>query len=541
MLAINRQMVTQKLKYKDEARKLLAEGANDLAKAVVSTLGPLSRNVAIIQAQGTPAVIHDGVTVARNIRFKDPYKDIGAMLIKEAAGKTADIAGDGTTTATLLANTLFQEGLKIISGGLVDGVIRGTGENPMKLREALLKYSEEIIAKIEKKSVKVTDKKDYQKIAEISSNSPEIGKLVADAIEKVGENGVVMVEQAGGYESDLSIEEGIEFENGWLSPYLVTDPNKMIAEYDDAYILLTNYTIADAMMLVPIIEKVIQDNNKPLLIIAEDVVGAALQAISLTKLKAGAKLVAVIAPEFGDRRKEMLEDLAILTGGYVIDRNLDKKLQDVKLSDLGRAKHIEVTQTHTRITPKDPDVEEIQERINVLKEQIDSEDNKFKKERLEYRLGKLSQKVAIIRVGAASNSEYTDKRERTIDAVYATKAALAEGVVAGGGVTLRDIGTQMFGTRVSDPIEGLVYKALRAPFETILTNAGYKDIAITKEGAGINVVTNMTVDMVKEGIIDPAKVTKLAVRYAFSVAATMLTTDTLIADEPEEKNGNANV
>jgi len=534
------------LTFKKEAREKLAAGADKLAQAVVSTLGPRSRNVALNRSYPAPLILHDGVSIAKEIQLRDPFEDMGAVLLREAASKTNDLAGDGTTTATLLGNTLIQEGFKLTEGGVVEGVITGK-INPMKLREDLMAYADIIIKKLEEKTIPVKKKEEYQQVATISSASPEIGKLVADALEKVGKEGVIMIEDSNSFESALEFQEGMEFENGFLSPYFATDPDKMIAEYKDGYVLMTDKKISDPMEIVNIADQVIKDANKPLLIIADDVVGAALQSLVLTKLRINAGLVAVIAPEFGERRKEMLEDIAVLTGGNVIAKDLDKKLPDVKLGELGRFRSIKVSQTHTSITPLNPDAEEITERVNAIKTQIDAEENAFKKERLEYRLSKLSQGVAIITVGGGSASEIKEKRERVIDAVNATKAAMADGIVAGGGIALLEIAEELSRDAKKDDLAfKLVYQAITAPFRTIIENAGENPDSVLKhmaalegtnvENRGYDIVGRKVGDMIKMGITDPVKVTKLAIRHSFSVASMMLTTDTLVTDPYEDDN-----
>lgn len=523
-----------------EARKALALGSHKLATPVISTLGPKSKNVAINQLYPGPKIIHDGVSIAREIYLKDPFENMGAQLVKEAALKTNDLVGDGTTTATLLTDTLIQEGQKLVDGGQIDGVITAKVDS-MFLQKELLKYSNIIVGELEKMAVAITDKKDYQRIATVSSASEEIGKIVADAIEKVGPDGSIMVEEVGAFETSLELKEGMEFDNGYLSQYFVTDSDRMIAEYeggkDGGYVLLTDYTIADPMLLVPIIQKVMEDNNRPLLIVADDVVGPALQALVMTKLdaRAGAKLIAVVAPDFGERRKESLEDMAVLLGATVISRDLGKSLKDVELSDLGKFDKVRVTAESTTITPKYPDSEEIDERVNAIKKQIKDEPDGFKKEKLKVRLGRLSQSIAIINVGGASEAEIKDKRERVIDAVHATKAALAEGIIPGGGVALRNIANKL--QIKLDSINELVVSALYAPALTILSNAGYakpEDVLSWREGQGIDVMTGNCVNMLDEGIIDPVKVTKLAVLHSFSIAGAVLTTEALISDDPEE-------
>src|SRR5581483_3083817 len=534
------------LTFKKEAREKLAAGADKLAQAVVSTLGPRSRNVALNRSYPAPLILHDGVSIAKEIQLRDPFEDMGAVLLRVAASKTNDLAGDGTTTATLLGNTLIQEGFKLTEGGVVEGVITGK-INPMKLREDLMAYADIIIKKLEEKTIPVKKKEEYQQVATISSASPEIGKLVADALEKVGKEGVIMIEDSNSFESALEFQEGMEFENGFLSPYFATDPDKMIAEYKDGYVLMTDKKISDPMEIVNIADQVIKDANKPLLIIADDVVGAALQSLVLTKLRINAGLVAVIAPEFGERRKEMLEDIAVLTGGNVIAKDLDKKLPDVKLGELGRFRSIKVSKTNTSIKPINPDAEEITERVNAIKTQIDAEENAFKKERLEYRLSKLSQGVAIITVGGGSASEIKEKRERVIDAVNATKAAMADGIVAGGGIALLEIAEELSRDAKKDDLAfKLVYQAITAPFRTIIENAGENPDSVLKhmaalegtnvENRGYDIVGRKVGDMIKMGITDPVKVTKLAIRHSFSVASMMLTTDTLVTDPYEDDN-----
>lgn len=527
-----------------EARRKLASGADQLAKAVVSTLGPRSRNVALNMAYPAPKILHDGVSIAKDFRLKDPFEDMGAVLLKEAASKTNDLAGDGTTTATLLGNTLIQEGFKLIEGGVVDGVITGK-VNPMEMRDELMEYSELILSILSKKAKKLENKKEYQQVAQISSASEEIGKLVADAIERVGKDGVIMVEESAAFDSYLQFQEGMEFSNGYLSPYFMTDSDKEICEYEDGYVLLTDYRIADASFLVPVLDKVMQDGNKPLLIIADDVEGPALAALVATKLhsKIQARAVAVVAPEFAERRKQVLEDIAVLTGGNVISKDLKQKLEDIQLKDLGRLRSIRVSKTHTTIVPQFPDAEEVQERVAAIKTQIDEEVNPLKKQWLQDRLANLSQSVAVINVGGASKNEIDDKKERVIDAVNAAKAALAEGVIPGGGIALYEV-AELLGKPIGDErILNLVKQVLTAPFVTLVENAG-KDVAKVMDlinvlpnsvkNKGYDLVTKRAGDMYYMGILDPVKVTKLAVRHSFSIAANVLTTETLISDDPEE-------
>jgi chaperonin GroEL len=536
-----------------EARLALKNGSDILAKAVIGTLGPKSRNVGLNRQYPGPQIIHDGVKIAQEIRLKNPFEDMGASYVYDAAKKTNDLAGDGTTTATLLANKIIQDGFNLIEGGLVDGVMTGK-VNAMELRDYLQSYAEIVCDRLTKraKAIKETDRKEIEQIAYVSSGDKAIGQLVCDAYEKVGREGVIMVEDSAGYESSLSTHEGMEFENGYLSAFFQTNPDKEICEYQDGYVLLTDYTISDAMQLVPIVEKVIKDNNKPLLIIANDVVGVALKALIQTKVRLSAKLVAVVAPEFADRRIEMLKDIAILTGGILVSKDLGKQLVDVELSDLGRFSSIKVSATHTAISPKDPDAEEIEQRVNAIKDQLRETTNDFKKQRLEYRLGRLSQKVAIINIGGVTNSDISEKRERAVDAIGAVKSAMAEGIIPGGGTTLYEIADELEEEWMEKNLEGdalqasaLTLNTLRAPFETILTNAGLnvqKTLDLinllpdTVKNRGYDIVAKRAGDLMHLGVVDPVRVTRLAVYNAFHIASQLLTTESLISDDIEEDN-----
>ena len=536
------------LVYKEQARAKLASGAQQLADAVVSTLGPRSKNVAINQFP-FPWNIHDGVNVAKSIKLRDPFEDMGAAMIREAASKTSDLAGDGTTTATLLANTLFQEGLKIVSKDVMQG--RLTASDAQEFREKLEKVSEIISAEIKKKTRKVKKLDEKINIARISAASEEIGKMVANALEDIGEHGHVIVEEGDSFETTVEHQKGFEFNNGFLSDVLVTDQNRMIAEYKDAYLLLTDIRIFDALSLVPIVEQCVKE-NKPLIIVAGNVEGPALQAINILKVRTGVKIIAVMAPEWGEIRKQMLEDMAILFGASLISQDLNMEIKNVKISDLGRVKSFFASDKITTMTPQSPDEEEIIERCKTIQEQIKSELDPHRKKRLEERLSKLSQGVAVIRVGGASKPEIDDKIERVKDSVYALKAAISDGMVAGGGIVLYEIAEDIHDGKIVTPLNDIekevVVNTLKKPFETIITNAGLNVADVVKEisdlpqpaseensneGIGYDVVNKKVGDMFAMGVIDPAKVTTLAVKNAFSVAGMMMITDCLIAEEPD--------
>lgn len=526
-------MKAKTILYGAEARKKLASGVEQVARAVASTMGPRSKNVAINRPY-LPHVVHDGVTVARSIKLVDPFEDMGAQLIKEAAGNTNDEAGDGTTTATVLANTLVQEGLKLTEGGIDDrGVIRSS-INAMELKDELIAYSEKITTELDKLSKPVTTSEEIKQVATVSAQNEKIGEMVATAIEKVGKEGLVMIEEANSFDDSIEYQEGIDWDNGFLSPYFITDTGRMIAEYSDGYILITDKVISDPNDLIPIIEKIRKLDNKPLLIVADSIVGSALQTLALSKVNAQYNLVAVSAPEFGDRRKEVLEDLAILTDGVVISNDLNKQLKDVQLYELGRFRKLVVDFKKTELTPLNPDSDEIAERVKTIKEIIAREENSFNKERQQARLAKFTQGVAIISVGGGSVAEIQERKERYIDAVHATKCAIAEGIVSGGGVALIQVAEAL---ENDSDVFGLVRKFLYAPRKTIIDNAGGEVEAVgdAKKGMGYDVVSKKVVNMIKAGIIDPVKVTKLAVKNAISVASMILTTETLISEKEEDE------
>jgi chaperonin GroEL len=530
-------MRKQAILYKDEARQKLIAGAEKLSHAVISTLGPRSKNVAIAK-EPVPIIVHDGVTVARGINLKDKFEDIGAQLIKEASAKTNDIAGDGTTTATLIAYTLIKSGMKAIRENISDGVFSET-VNAMELREGLLHYADEICDHLDTLSEEISSYEKTKQIASISAQNKKIGESVAKALKIVGKDGVVMVEEGSSFIDEIDVQEGMELDNGFLSPYFITDPSQMLCEYEDGYILITDHIISEPSQIVKIINLARKDNNKPLLIIAGDIVGSALHTMVLSKLKAQYNLVGIVAPEFGERRREVLEDIAILTGGEVISYELNRTLEDVYIKDLGRFDKLRVDFRKTIITPHNPDKDEVEKRLNSIREIVKREQNTFIKKKHRERLARLSMKVALIKVGGGSESEMRERKERFIDAVHATKAGLAEGIVCGGGVALLQVITMLKGKHKG---LDLILEALQSPYKTILENAGIDFVELTdsevKKGIGVDVLTKEKVDMKKSGIIDPVKVTKLAIRHGISVASMILTTDTLIADEEDNEKDN---
>lgn len=523
------------LLFDEEARQKLAVGADKLARAVTVTLGPRSGNVAIDRQYPGPQIVKDGATVAKSIKLKDPVENMGAVMLREAALRSNDLAGDGTTTATLLANTLIQGGMKLVGGGIIDGVIQVNRVQAMALYDQLMAYIPIICTALDKMKKPVKTLAQKEQVATISAANAEIGKLVAEAVHKIGPDGLVMIENNTTGQTEIEYQKGMEFDEGYISPYFMTNTKYEWAEYGEGYVLLTDLVVADGMELVPIIEQVVKEgqNQKPLLIVAEDVVGPALAALVNTKLRIQAPIVAVRAPEFAERRRDMLEDMAILTGGVVITRESGKKLADVKLGDLGKVRNLKVTSTTTAFAPLNPDEEEITERANSIKEKINNEESDFRREKLKKRLAKLVQGVAIIKVGGASELEVGEKYERVQDAVHATKAAAAEGIVPGGGVALFDVATELKG---EGPAYELIKEMCFAPVEKILENAGIdKGIVSDKPGTGIDVVTGKEIDMFEAGVVDPAKVTRLAVTNAISVAATFLTTQVGIVDDPDDE------
>ena len=528
--------MAKQIKYSKDAREALKKGVDQLANAVVTTLGPKGRNVALDKKWGAPTVVHDGVAVAKEIDLKDPFENMGAQLIKEAASKTSDVAGDGTTTATLLAQTIINKGFDKVN----------TQVNPMIMKAGMEKGVEEVVKKIKEMAVPVKEE-DVAKVATISAQNEEIGKKIAEAMEKVGKNGVVTVEEGRGTELSVDYKEGMEFDKGYASAYLVTNPEKMEAEVDDPYILITDKKISNLQELLPFLENLVKVSRN-LVIIADEIEGEALATLVVNKLKGTFNALAVKAPGFGDRRKEMLEDIAILTGGTVISDDKGMKFETVTVEQCGRADKVWADKENTRIIGGKGDPEALKARIAQIKRAMDETTSDFDKEKLQERLAKLSGGVAVINVGATTEVEMKEKKERVNDAVAATKAALEEGIVPGGGVTLlrarkvldkilKEVKTEDEKTGIS-----ILLEALSEPIKRIVENAGGDSNAVLakvesskEDDFGFNVMTMEYGSMIKAGIIDPAKVTRSAVQNAVSVAMMVLTTEALVTDIPEEK------
>ena len=528
--------MAKQIKYSKDARALLKKGVDQLADAVTTTLGPKGRNVALDKKWGAPNVVHDGVAVAKEIELKDPFENMGAQLIKEAASKTSDVAGDGTTTATLLAQSIINKGFDKVNAEI----------NPMIMKVGMEKGVAEVVAKIKEMSVPVKES-DVAKVATISAQNEEIGKLIADALSKVGKDGVVTVEEGRGTELSVEYKEGMEFDKGYASAYLVTNPDKMEAEVEDPYILITDKKISNLQELLPFLENLVKVSRN-LVIIADDIEGEALATLVVNKLKGTFNALAIKAPGFGDRRKEMLEDIAILTGGVVISEDTGRKFDTVTLEDCGRADKVWADKENSRIIGGKGDPEKLKARIAQVKKAIGSTTSDFDREKLQERLAKLSGGVAVINVGAATEIEMKEKKERVIDAVAATKAALEEGIVPGGGVTLlrarKALDKLVKTLKTEDEKVGalILEEALTEPIKKIVENAGGNSSAVltkvdksSEDDYGFNVMTMEYGSMIKAGIIDPAKVTRSAVQNAVSVSMMVLTTEALVTDIPEEK------
>ena len=526
--------MAKQLLFDEAARQALLRGVEKIAKAVKATLGPSGRNVILDKKFGSPTITKDGVSVAKEIELECPYENKGAQLIREVSSRTSDIAGDGTTTATVLAEAIYKEGLRNVTAGA----------NPISLQRGIMKATEAIVAQLKVLSKPVSDAKEIAQVASISANSDaEIGGIIAEAMDKVGKDGTITVEEAKGIETTLEVVEGMQFDKGYLSPYFVTNPESMEAFLENAYILINEKKISSLKDMLPLLEKVAK-TGRPLLIIAEDVEGEALATLVVNKLRGILNIAAVKAPGFGDRRKAMLEDLAILTGGRVITEDLGIKLEGVELSDLGEAKRITITKENTTIVEGGGTSEGITGRVNQIRRQIEDTTSDYDREKLQERLAKLAGGVAVINVGAATETEMKEKKARVEDALHATRAAVEEGIVAGGGTALiraqaaiGDLG--LVGDEKTGA--GIVARAVEAPLRQLVANAGREAALIVEQvkkgkgGDGYNVATDKFEDLIKSGVVDPTKVTRTALQNAASISGLLLTTEALITDLPAKE------
>jgi len=529
--------VAKELKFGEEARRKLEDGVSSLANSVKVTLGPKGRNVVLEEGFGAPTITNDGVSIAREIELEDHYENMGAQTVKEVATKTNEIAGDGTTTATVLAESIFKEGIKNVAAGA----------NPMILKKGIEKAVNKLTDKIADISEPVEGKDAVSQIASISAgNDDEVGNLIAEAMEKVGQDGVISVEESKSMGTSLEVVEGMQFDKGYLSPYMVNDTETMEASLEDPYILLTDEKISNIQDILPLLEKVAQE-GKPLLIMAEEVEGEALATLVVNKIRGTFDCVAVKAPGFGDRRKQMLEDIAILTGGTVITEDLGRQLENATMADLGQAHKVTVTKDDTTVVEGEGNKKDIKERIKLLRRQIENTSSDFDREKLEERLAKLSGGVAVIKVGAATETELKEKQHRIEDALSATRAAVEEGLVAGGGTTYLEALSVLDDLDLEgDEATGvdIVRKALEAPVRLIADNAGYEGSVIVEKvkdaesGIGFDAMKGEFTDMIKSGIIDPAKVTRSALQNAASASAMLLTTECLVADKGDDDDNN---
>jgi len=519
--------------FDEDARNALKRGADKLANSVKITLGPKGRNVVLEKKYGSPTITNDGVTIAREIEVEDPFENMGAQFVKEVATKTNDIAGDGTTTATVLAQEILHEGLRNVAAGA----------NPMMLRKGIQKAVEKAVEEIKKLSIEIKDKESIANVASISAADREIGNIIADAMEKVGKDGVITVEESKTMGTTLDVVEGMQFDKGYISPYMVTDAERMEALLDDPLILITDTKISNMKGLLPILEKVAQ-MGKPLFIIAEDIEGEALATLVVNKIRGTLNCVAVKAPGFGDRRKEMLADIAAVTGGQVISEEVGLKLENADVTMLGTAHQVKVNKEETIIVGGKGDVKEIKKREAQIRTQIEDSTSDYDKEKLQERLGKLVGGVAVINVGAATETELKEKKHRVEDALSATKAAVEEGIVAGGGTVLINVisALEKYKLEGDEQISvNIIRKALEEPTKQIAQNAGFEGSVIVEKmrgkekGIGFDAEAGEFVDMIKKGIVDPTKVTRSALQNAASIAGMVLTTECLVADKPEEK------
>ena len=527
-------MAAKIMKFDEEARRSLEKGAQAVAAAVKVTLGPKGRNVVLDKKWGSPTITKDGVTVAKEIELEDPYENMGAQLVREVASKTNDVAGDGTTTATVLAETIVREGLRYVAAG----------GNPIAVKHGIEKAVAKAVDEIKKLSIPVAGKEEVAQVAAIAGNDPEIGEVISDAIDKVGKDGVITVEESKGLDTSLEVVEGMQFDKGYISPYMVTDAERMEVIIENPLILIHEKKISAAADLVPLLEK-IASSRKPFLIIAEDIDGDALATLVVNKLRGTLQVAAVKAPGFGDRRKAMLEDIAVLTGGTFISEDLGIKLENVDFGMMGEAAKVVISKEETTIIEGKGAVEAVQGRISQIRNQIETTDSNYDREKLQERLAKLSGGVAVIKVGAATETELKEKKHRFEDALSATRAAVEEGIVAGGGVTLVNIIPKLenIGDNADEKVGAqIIRRALEEPLRQIAENAGYEGSVVVervkheKKGIGFDALAEEYTDLVKAGIVDPVKVTRSALENAASIGALILTTETLIAEKPEEGN-----
>ncbi|AVQ35689.1 chaperonin GroEL [Staphylococcus kloosii] len=524
------------LKFSEDARQAMLRGVDKLANAVKVTIGPKGRNVVLDKEYTSPLITNDGVTIAKEIELEDPYENMGAKLVQEVANKTNEIAGDGTTTATVLAQAMIQEGLKNVT----------SGANPVGIRQGIDKAVEVAIEALHGISQKVENKNEIAQVGSISAADEEIGKYISEAMEKVGNDGVITIEESNGFNTELEVVEGMQFDRGYQSPYMVTDSDKMVAELENPYILITDKKISSFQDVLPLLEQVVQ-SNRPILIVADEVEGDALTNIVLNRMRGTFTAVAVKAPGFGDRRKAMLEDLAILTGAQVITDDLGLELKEASLDMLGTASKAEITKDNTTVVNGDGDQNSIDARVSQIKSQIEETDSEFDKEKLQERLAKLAGGVAVIRVGAASETELKERKLRIEDALNSTRAAVEEGIVAGGGTAFMNIYDKVNDVEAEGDIAtgiNIVLKALEAPVRQIAENAGLEGSIIVERlknaevGVGFNAATNEWVNMLDAGIVDPTKVTRSSLQHAASVAAMFLTTEAVVANIPDKDDND---
>ncbi|HCD6367276.1 TPA: chaperonin GroEL [Staphylococcus aureus] len=531
--------MVKQLKFSEDARQAMLRGVDQLANAVKVTIGPKGRNVVLDKEFTAPLITNDGVTIAKEIELEDPYENMGAKLVQEVANKTNEIAGDGTTTATVLAQAMIQEGLKNVT----------SGANPVGLRQGIDKAVKVAVEALHENSQKVENKNEIAQVGAISAADEEIGRYISEAMEKVGNDGVITIEESNGLNTELEVVEGMQFDRGYQSPYMVTDSDKMVAELERPYILVTDKKISSFQDILPLLEQVVQ-SNRPILIVADEVEGDALTNIVLNRMRGTFTAVAVKAPGFGDRRKAMLEDLAILTGAQVITDDLGLDLKDASIDMLGTASKVEVTKDNSTVVDGDGDENSIDARVSQLKSQIEETESDFDREKLQERLAKLAGGVAVIKVGAASETELKERKLRIEDALNSTRAAVEEGIVAGGGTALVNVYQKVSEIEAEGDIEtgvNIVLKALTAPVRQIAENAGLEGSVIVERlknaepGVGFNAATNEWVNMLEEGIVDPTKVTRSALQHAASVAAMFLTTEAVVASIPEKNNDQPNM